>query len=225
MKEWILENTKITTDKYDSIINPTTVTIKGVSKDLTKEPLTNHPIININIFTIEPPTESRLKEFNIQKEKDYYTYENIKFNILAELITTLKSTLYSTSRCATCFTISTKICLMQPKSRIITAMCEDIFHKIHEPFLHSFVTITNPHDNQEYVLDGTMNIIINKQEYLNLLKAKIISDISKKELITAINIFSELKIQNEITLLEYLCFPKETLNIAKKIKKRKNTII
>lgn len=217
MKEWILQHTEVTEEQYDTLINPITVTFKGISKDITKEPLTDHPIININYFTFEPPTEERIKEFNIQKEKDYYLYQNIKFKFLAELLPSLNLDLYSQTRLGTCFNISIKICFMRPKSRIVTALCTDIYHQSHETFLHTFVIITSLDDNQEYVLDGTMNTIIKKQEYFDLFQAQIISDIPKNEFLRTSNLFSRLHINDEITLIEYLCFPKATTKAAKKI--------
>lgn len=223
MKQWILENTSITEELYDLLINPVTVEMKDVSEPVTKQPLTNHPIINIDIFTIEPPTETRLKEFGIQKDKDYYTYQNIRFLVLAEVLTPLKSLLYGVKRFGRCFTISVKIALITPNSKLVTAMCTDIFHINHERYLHTFVILQDPETQEEYVLDGTMNTIMKKDEYLKLFDAQIISEIDKQEFIKTAILFSKLNIQDEISLLEYLCFPKETKIAAKKLyRKRKH---
>lgn len=223
MKQWILENTSITEELYDSLINPVTVEMKDVSEPVTKQQLTNHPIINIDIFTIEPPTEKRQKDFGIQKDKDYYTYQNIRFLILAEVLTPLKSLLYGVKRFGRCFTISVKIALITPNSKLVTAMCTDIFHINHERYLHTFVILQDPETQEEYVLDGTMNTIMKKDEYFKLFDAQIISEIDKQEFIKTAILFSKLNIQDEISLLEYLCFPKETKIAAKKLyRKRKH---
>ena len=62
-----------------------------------------------------------------------------------------------------------------------------------------------------------MNTIIKKEDYLDIFEAQIISDISRKEFISTIKLFSKLKINNEISLIEYFCFPKETTNAVKKL--------
>lgn len=223
MKQWILENTSITEELYDSLINPVTVEMKDISEPVTKQPLTDHPIINIDIFTIEPPTEARLKEFDIQKDKEYYIYKNIRFLILAEVLTPLKSILYGVKRFGRCFHISIPIALITPNSKLVTAMCTDIFHINHERFLHTFVTLQDPETQEEYILDGTMNTIMPKEDYLKLFDAQIISEIDKQEFIKAASLFSKLKIESEFSLLEYLCFPKETKIAAKTLyKKRKH---
>ena len=91
MKEWILENTEVTSVEYDKLINYDTVSIKGKSNKHSIESISNHPIINIALFTTKKPSIKRRKKFKIIKQKDinknnYYTYQRIKFYILAEFI-------------------------------------------------------------------------------------------------------------------------------------------
>lgn len=223
MKEWILENTNISKTKYESLINPKIVTIDGLSSDLTKVPLTNHPIINIDIFTLSPPSESKIKEYNIKTIQEGYIYKDIKFDILANKLPQLSETLYSAKRLAECFSISNQICEIIPNSYISIAMCKDIFHISNEKFLHAFVIIK--HNKEEYILDGTMNIIMRKKDYIKLFDAKIISTISRKELINTSILFNQLNFLDEITILEYLCFPKETKKTAiKLLKQRKKKV-
>lgn len=85
MKEWILENTTVTEEKYDSLINPTTVKMlefEGKEDKKTYE-LSNHPIVRIDNFTHKKPTITRCFVYGIKKRGKYYLYKDIKFRVFS----------------------------------------------------------------------------------------------------------------------------------------------
>ena len=67
MKEWILENADVTSKEYDQLINLNTVSINGQSNKHSIEEISNHPIVNIALFTTKKPTIKRRKKFKIIK--------------------------------------------------------------------------------------------------------------------------------------------------------------
>ena len=84
MKEWILENTDISEEEYNKLINLNTISINGKSNLQPNQKISNHPIINIALFTSKKSSIRRRKKFKIKKLKDinkknYYTYQKIKF--------------------------------------------------------------------------------------------------------------------------------------------------
>ena len=63
MREWILENTGVSPEEYDKLINYDTVSINGKSNKQSIESISNHPIINIALFTTKKTSIKRLKKF------------------------------------------------------------------------------------------------------------------------------------------------------------------
>ena len=60
MKEWILENTTVTEEIYDSLINPNTVN-KGREIGDNVKINYQHPFLTIGTFTLKKPSKLRCK--------------------------------------------------------------------------------------------------------------------------------------------------------------------
>lgn len=222
MKEWILENTTVTEEKYDSLINKDTVIIDGIEikEDKNIYELSNNPIINVYNFTQKKPTITRRMIYGIRKSKKYYIYKDIKFRVFAELMKTRKGdfykSLYSEKRLGTCFDKGMTICLSNKNSKIVTAMCIDPFRVPSKKFIHCFV-IKIGKDGKEYVIDGTINAVIEKQKYIDIYNAEIITEIEEPKLFKFLDLMSENKeLGFNIDIDEYLCFPEEVMEGVKK---------
>ena len=227
MKEWVINNTTVTEYEYDNLINSNTVKMSGLEEkeDNTIYELSDNPIININNFTHRKPTIIRCMAYGIKKSKKYYIYKDVKFRVFAELMTTKKGefykSLYSEKRRGTCFDKSTEISISNEDSWIITAMCIDPFLVPSKKFIHCFVIATGK-DGKEYVIDGTLNAVIEKEKYMEIYNAQIISKIKQNEFCDFLDYMVENKALGvDISIVEYLCFPNEvTKGIKKYIKTR-----
>lgn len=221
MREWILENTDITAKKYDSLINPDMIHTTGTK--ITEKPyieadLFSNPIIVIDEFTREKPNNYTKSKYKVISKKDYYIHQNVKFYILAELINDMRETLYSSDRIGRCIELSIEIAKKLKDCHIATAICINPFNKLYDTFLHTFIIFTK--NNEEYVIDATLNAVIRKKTYLSLHKAKIISDIPKDIAISNLDIIDELSTLH-ISQAEYLCFPTQVMNAVKKFTRTK----
>lgn len=228
MKEWILENTVVTEEKYDILINPNMLNMKNsnIEKEEVKYKLfCNHPIIVINNFTYKKPSKLRCILYGIKKDKKYFIHKNVKFRILAETIVSDKKNkfyeeLYSKQRMGTCFLKSENMCFNLKNSQIVTAICINPATKSLKKFLHCFV-LTLGKDGKEYVLDGTLNVVIDKETYLNLFNAKIISKIEREKMIKDEEFIKSKNLDELMSFAEYLCFPDEVMEGVKKYIKTK----
>lgn len=228
MREWILQNTNVTDEQYDSLINPNTVNINGEkrnNKSLTPNNPSRQPMLNIDLYTQQKPNLKRKLKYKIiskkdSSKKDYYIYKKIKFYILAQIITEMEDILYSLERKGKCYNLSIKICAKYPETNIITALCIDPYYKEPTPFIHT-VTLYKAKDGKEYIFDTTFNIAIEKEYYLKLLKTKIISNITREKLIEDIETIAEANLGEEIATVEYLCFPEQVMTAVKKCAKPK----
>lgn len=81
--------------------------------------------------------------------------------------------------------------------------------------IHLFITMEDD-EGKCYALDGTMNTIMEKNIYLKLLNADIISEISNAEVISFLMMYRKNNLGNFISTAEYLCFPKEITEGVKK---------
>ena len=226
MKEWILENTVVTEERYDSLINPNTVKMLEFERKEDKlYELSNHPIVNIDNFTHKKPTITRCMIYGIKKRKKYYIYKDIEFRVFSELLTIKNNPfieeLYSDNRIGTCFDKSIQICLSNDNSKILTAMCIDPFLQNHKKFIHSFVCVKGK-DGKEYIVDGTINTVIEKEKYMKIYNAQIITEIDKNKFESFMDFIIENgEFGNYISIVEYLCFPDEVIEgIEKHIKTR-----
>lgn len=223
MREWVLENTDVTAEEYDSLINPETLHIEGESKPCQKETnkIFDHPILAIDLFTQQKPTLFTKIKYRIIDRKQYFIHKNIKFAILADLLEEMKEILYSTNRKGKCFKLSLDILKKCENANIVTLMCTNPNYKEPTPFLHAAILIKEETGN-EFILDTTFNIIMKKETYLNLLQAKIISIISREKFQNDSTLRIESNVYKHIYLDEYLCFPEQIMKTAKKLSKTKN---
>lgn len=228
MREWILENTTVTKEEYDSTINCNTLNriVNKSDKKRKKYTMTyKHPFTRIKVFTLKKPTRLRCILFGVKKEKDYFLYKDVNFKVLAENIPCKNNFLYSSKRFATCFQSSVEICNRLKKSKIITALCKEPFIIGDERFIHSFVSCVRE-DKVELVYDATLNIIMEKDKYLELFDAKILSEIEREKMIDDIIYLNENNVNVEkVTYSEYLCFPEQIMYGLKIYNKRNNYII
>lgn len=223
MKEWILENTAITEENYNNLINPNMLNLKNSDldqKEVKYKLFCNHPIITINNFTYGKPTKLRCVLYGIKKDNKYFIYKNVKFRVLAETIIedpkdSFYKELYDKHRLGSCFLKSSDICFNMEDSKIITAICENPSTKSEKKFLHCFVS-TNGKDGSEYILDGTLNVVIDRETYLNLFNAKIISEIEREKMIEDVGVIKDNNLAESISFAEYLCFPDEVMEGVKK---------
>jgi len=184
--------------------------------------LFSHPLIGIDAFTIKKPNKLRKLKYKVITENNYYIHQKIKFIILAELIQEMKEILYSPKRNNKCGELSFQIAIsLKENCRIVTAICIDPFNQEHKTFLHTFIIITNS-NGKEFCMDATINAVIEKKVYLELLQAKIISDIPNENLKQDNIIINQANIAKHLNLAEYLCFPEQITSTAKKLVKKQN---
>ena len=218
MKEWILENTTVTEERYDSLINSDTVN-KGREIEDNVKINYQHPFLTIGTFTLKKPSKLRCVFYNIKKEGKYYLHKDLKFRVLAETIfdkkEPYKKEFYSKKRVGTCFMKSLDLAYNLKDNNIVTAMCDEPFIIPTEPFLHAFVCGIGK-DGKEYVLDGTLNIIIEKDIYVKLYNARIISEIDGQKAKKDIELLKSKDLGHSILVHEYLCFPEEVMEGVKK---------
>jgi len=221
MREWVLKNTDVLEEKYDNIINSNTININQEKKIITKKKYTNsysHPFCKISWFTLGRPSKIRCAFFKIKFDGNYYIYKDVKFKILANSIPELEKILYSKKRKGTCLEYGIDICFNIENSKVVIAMCDNPWTKETDKFLHCFVTYQGK-DGIEIVFDATLNIIMEKELYLKLFKANIISEIEREKMISDIEYIQANKIS--VTVSEYLCFPEEIVQGVKRYVKNK----
>lgn len=227
MKEWVLNNTSVTEQEYDNIINSNTLKLKNsnlkeIYADYKLKKLSENPLGVINLFTLKKPSKFRCIVYRVKKEKNYFIYKDIKFSVLALNVENerYKKELYSEKRVGTCFDKSFDFCNSIDNSKIILAMCINPFFTTGKKFLHAFVEILGK-DGKEYILDGTLNIKMEKDMYLKLLNAKIISEMSRNEFFEYVKFIEENNLGSLITVPEFLTFPKQINEGVKKYLKEK----
>ena len=167
MKEWILENTTVKEEEYDSLIKSNTVNmVEEKDKQENREDYEidySHPFTTIKVFTLKKPTKLRCVLFGVKKEKDYYLYRGVKFRVLAEAIPSLEEFLYAEGRNGKAFKTSIGICslLSSANDKVITALCNEPSLKGNKKFIHSFVVYTT-NEGKELVIDTSLNILMEK---------------------------------------------------------------
>ena len=101
-------------------------------------------------------------------------------------------------------------------------MCKSPYRKSRKEYLHTFVLLKHT-NGKDYILDGTNNTIIDKKTYFQIFKPKVISCIDSKKLKENLLTLRGFEAKEQIYRPEYLCFPKETIKIAKKLNRKKTT--
>ena len=221
MKEWILNNTSVTEEQYDALINGDTINMvddPGVKAGvvdqlkLTPRKLGEHPLLMIDEFTLRKSNFLRKYLYDIKGKNGKYSYKGIKFLVLANMFKDMDDILYSKNRKGKCVDLSSLICMKYVDTKIVTAMCVAPDYKEDFYFLHTFVVFVK--NGREYVIDATCNIVMAKDIYLDLFKARIISNISRDEYYNICEDIECFDLGQDITLAECFCFPKEvTLGI------------
>ena len=227
MREWILKNTTVTSEEYDRLINSGTINtdddvLEVGTVNLTPRRIASHPLLVIDCFTLKKPSLLTCFSFGVKKNKKGYSYNGIKFWVLAELLNNMKDiqdVLYSSMRKGKCAQLSSSICMSFSDTSIATAMCKQPCFEEEPSFLHTFVISRK--GNKEYVFDATFNIIMEKDLYLELFKGKIISVISREEYYSVCTKIAELNLGYFIRLDEYFCFPEQIKNGINKLIKKK----
>ena len=95
MREWILKNTTVTSEEYDRLINSGTINtdddvLEVGTVNLTPRRIASHPLLVIDCFTLKKPSLLTCFSFGVKKNKKGYSYNGIKFWVLAELLNNMK---------------------------------------------------------------------------------------------------------------------------------------
>lgn len=185
-------------------------------------------LYTINQFTLKEPTSDLNKLYNkIAEIEDVleinYTdrFLNIKlkdYDIEVETlskrnpgINKILDDIETSKRNGTCFEKAFRLGLgFKPPAKIVTGYTYGYTDK--SKFLHSWVEITR--DNKEYVVDGTLNAVINKEGFYKLRKVNVISEINKDDLIEDRDKYWDFI--DEIGIYVYFVFRDEIINELKK---------
>lgn len=151
----------------------------------------------INQFTLKEPTDDLNKLLDrilgmdevigitktdknlVIKLKDY-TLEVETFSKRNPKVVKLLPDIESIERNGTCYDKAYKICLgFKGSSNLVTGYNYGYTDK--SKYLHSWVEVTI--DGKEYVVDGTLNAMINKEGYYKLRKINLLTSIPKEQLI------------------------------------------
>lgn len=77
MKDWVINNTKITLEQYEKVINNNSEDKTFFIADNFRARL----LYIIMCFTLEKPTEERLKAFEMERKNGYYNFHDISFKL------------------------------------------------------------------------------------------------------------------------------------------------
>lgn len=178
MKEWIVQNTDITSEEYDKIFSKD----KDCSYYHTLPPTSDTDLLlkRLLCFTLKKPNLIHCLKWKIKKEGRIYNLDGITFELLYDILP--EEDLFSNKRIGTCHIMSHAIAY-NSTCDVITAFCSD-FRSGYEDYLHSFAYDSKTNK----VLDYTLNIIMNKDDYFKLLNVRPIkvlknSDLKKNEFI------------------------------------------
>ena len=219
MREWMINNTNVNIDEYDALLNSNMLYKIGEKRKKCNYTFDRKcPISKIDSFTYGKPNKLKCLLFNVKKDGDFYFYKDIKFNVLSKYIPSLRKELYKMSRGDKCVLYSSDICFNIKGSKIVTILCDNPFFKEKPKYLHTFVTCF--YNDVEYVIDATINLIMEKEEYLKIFDGKIISEVEREDMVTDIKFLQSLELkENEISMQEYLCFKDDVMEGANKYKK------
>lgn len=198
MKDWVINNTKITLEQYEKVINNNSEDKTFFIADNFRARL----LYIIMCFTLEKPTEERLKAFEMERKNGYYNFHDISFKLFYEMIS--DPILFSLERYGNCH-FDSVILSKTVHCDVITAICRDYKNY---PFLHSFIVIKNT-NGDEFIGDSSLNIIMKKDLYYALLDVHELTRISESELKELIDIITRNRELVDIDYREMLCFPNE----------------
>lgn len=194
MKEWILENTTVTEERYDELINSDE---KGqeMSKNIKKLIL-----MAIDKYTLNAPTPENMEQWGIETSGNAYIFEGIKFQLFSRVLQDHK--LYSKERYHQCHLASFYLAQVLELS-VVTAKCIGYSDN---SFLHSFVL----DEQRGLVYDYCLNVIMSKSNYYDLFDVNEIVKIEYADLIDYYKILEKTSMANEnIDYKEVVTFPTE----------------
>lgn len=159
---------------------------------------------------IENNPELKLPEVIVETKKGVISA--IKFSDFFPEIKKETPYIESEERYGKCFTFAYHICKnLSIENNLTTGYVYGYSDK--SPFLHSWVeTIIN---GEEYVIDGTLNAIINKEGYYRMMHAKPITKINKKTLEDDLKKYPIIDNEN-IELVVYYVFRNEIIQNLEK---------
>lgn len=135
----------------------------------------------------------------------------IKFSSISPKIIEIIPTLETSDRGGHCYPLAYDICIhMNRPSTIVTGYVYGYTNK--SKFLHSWVEVT--YNDADYVIDGTLNIMMDKKSYYRLKNAQPLSQITRETIISDIeNYYEKL---GTMSLHFYFMFRDEIINDFKK---------
>lgn len=205
MKEWILENTTVTSDGYDELINS-----DGKNRQISDN--TKKQILAIiDEFTLNP-TSTNGSKLGIEKYKDGYIFNGIIFDLFSDI--NKDPRLLRRDRYHQCHIASFALALGL-NSSIVTAKVIDWFDN---SFLHTFILS----EENDLVIDYSFNIMMRKSDYYNLLDVTEVVKIDYPELVEYRELlFSCNAVVGNIDYKEIVTFPTEIKEAILKLEKRK----
>ena len=150
-----------------------------------------------------------LQQKHLIKNTKEYKFRKISSTFIKEL--SIFFELESDERYGKCHSKSLELVLIIPNSKIVTGYITE--NNLH--LLHSIIVSTEL--NGDYVYDWTKNLIMSKDEYYKLNKFKVLSEITKDEIIYDKENYEDLLVNN-ICIKPYLVFRNE---IVKEIETKK----
>ena len=165
MKEWFLENTSVTKEEYERIIECG----KGMPDEIDWNYINSNPdaltMLTLSNFTMKKPTLSRRYKYKVKKDAEGYNLNGIWFSLFYRFIK--DKNLFSSKRYGHCHEMCFAISLNKDFFDVVTAICLD--PQVDHEFLHSFLYRKNQ-EGKEYVLDYTLNLIMKKKIIIDLCK-------------------------------------------------------
>ena len=186
--------------------------IMGLIETITKIAITNpEELIELESFINSNSISLDEKDgiFIVEAFNKKYTFRKISSTFIKE--PSIFFELESDERYGKCHSKSLELVLITPNSKIVTGYITE--NNLH--LLHSIIVSTEL--NGDYVYDWTKNLIMSKDEYYKLNKFKVLSEITKDEIIYDKENYEDLLVNN-ICIKPYLVFRNE---IIKEIEAKK----
>ena len=208
------ENPEMTLDVEDESTN------EGfeMTSDEKDESANENPEISLDIKAenentdLEVTSDIKVESTNESSEASLHVVdEKMKSYVKNAMSDSYNVELESDERYGKCHSKSLELVLITPNSKIVTGYITE--NNLH--LLHSIIVSTEL--NGDYVYDWTKNLIMSKDEYYKLNKFKVLSEITKDEIIYDKENYEDLLVNN-ICIKPYLVFRNE---IVKEIETKK----
>lgn len=203
MKEWVLENTKVTSEQYDKYINSKYKEYSNIDFNVVSTIPKKRTLYDIQLFSLNPSFLNALK-LGIKKKGKSYFKNGIEFQLLSDFYK--DENLFTSNRYGKCALQSIKVALLT-KANVVTAICTD-FREV--KILHTFLIGYVDNFPKPMVWDYTMNLVMSVEDYYNLCDVEVIKFIKNDDFRTFLeNIKLGLQYGAEISSDEFLIFPEE----------------